>query len=92
MFPSTDSSRSAHVTSHAAAAWAVSATFFVTFLLAANMQAVREVEVGFIATAAILSSLLYVAYRRPVRVTEARLRPGSGEEIEAVLAAADEGS
>jgi O-antigen/teichoic acid export membrane protein len=76
----------------AAAAWAVSATFFVTFLLAANMQAVREVEVGFIATAAILSSLLYVAYRRPVRVTEARLRPGSGEEIEAVLAAADEGS
>ena len=76
----------------AAGAWALSATFFVTFLLAASMQPVREVEVAFIATAAILSSLLYVAYRRPMKAAERRIKPGSTEEIEAVLAAADEGT
>jgi O-antigen/teichoic acid export membrane protein len=76
----------------AAGAWALSATFFVTFLLAADMEAVREVEVAFISTAALLSALLYMAYRRPVRALEHRIRPGSTEEIEAVLAAADEGT
>lgn len=76
----------------AAGAWALSAAFFVTFLLAANMQAVREVEVAFIVTAALLSSLLYVAYRRPVSALEQHMRPGSTDEIEAVLAAADEGT
>jgi O-antigen/teichoic acid export membrane protein len=76
----------------AAGAWALSAAFFVTFLLAANMQPVREVEVAFIVTAALLSSLLYVAYRRPVSALEQHMRPGSTDEIEAVLAAADEGT
>ncbi len=76
----------------ASASWAVSATFFVTFLLVADMEQVREVEVAFIATAAILSSLLYVTYRRPARRGERRIRPGSGEEVEGVLAAADEGT
>ncbi len=47
----------------AAASWAVSAIFFVTFLLVADMGEVREVEVAFLAAAALLSSLLYVAYR-----------------------------
>jgi O-antigen/teichoic acid export membrane protein len=76
----------------AAAAWGLSAVFFVTFLLVAGMEAVREVEVAFISTAALLSSLLYVAYRRPLRAAEQPLRPGSTEELELRLAAADEGT
>jgi O-antigen/teichoic acid export membrane protein len=76
----------------AASSWAASAAFFVTFLLVASMKQVREVEVAFIATAALLSSLLYAAYRRPLARVEQPLRPGSLEELEARLAAADEGS
>jgi O-antigen/teichoic acid export membrane protein len=75
----------------AAASWATAATFFVTFLLVAGMEEVREVEVAFIATAGLLSVLLYLAYRRPL-ADERRIQPGSTEEIEAVLAAADEGT
>jgi O-antigen/teichoic acid export membrane protein len=75
----------------AAASWAVSATFFVVFLFVAQMENVREVEVAFLATAAVLSSLLYLAYRSaPDRAQ--RIRPGSAEELEVRLAAADEGS
>src|SRR5205823_14560411 len=74
----------------ASGSWAVSATFFVTFLLIASIEQVREVEIAFLATAALLASLLYVAYRRPVRIAERRITPGSPEEVEAVLAAADE--
>jgi O-antigen/teichoic acid export membrane protein len=76
----------------AAMSWGASATFFVAFLFISGMGAVREVEVAFLATALILSSLLYVAYRRPVNVREIHLRPGSTEELEARLAAADEGT
>jgi O-antigen/teichoic acid export membrane protein len=75
----------------AAGAWAVSAMFFVTFMLVASMEAVREVEVAFVVTAGLLSTLLYVVYRSYAGV-EQSMRPGSGEELEAVLAAADEGS
>jgi O-antigen/teichoic acid export membrane protein len=75
----------------AAASWATSAVFFVVFLLAAGMEEVREVEVAFLATAGLLSALLYLAYRRPV-AGERRIRPGSTEELEAILAAADEGT
>jgi O-antigen/teichoic acid export membrane protein len=76
----------------ASASWAVAATFFVAFLLIADMEQVREVEVAFLGTAVLLSSLLYVAYRRPALATEQRIRPGSAEEVEGVLAAADEGT
>jgi O-antigen/teichoic acid export membrane protein len=76
----------------ASASWAVSAAFFVAFLLIADMEQVREVEVAFLATAVLLASLLYVAYRRPLAAGERALRPGSPEEVEAVLAAADEGA
>lgn len=75
----------------AAASWATAATFFVTFLLVAGMEEVREVEVAFLATAGLLSALLYLAYRRPV-AGEHRILPGSTEEMEAILAAADEGT
>ncbi len=76
----------------ASGSWAVSAVFFVAFLLIADMEQVREVEVAFLVTAALLASLLFAAYRRPVQIGERRIRPGSGEEVEAVLAAADEGT
>jgi O-antigen/teichoic acid export membrane protein len=76
----------------ASGSWAVSALFFVAFLLAASIEQVREVEIAFLATAGLLASLLYLAYRRPVRIAEPRIRPGSAEEVEAVLASADEGS
>jgi hypothetical protein len=75
----------------AAASWATAAVFFVGFLLIADMEEVREVEVAFLATAGVLSVLLYLAYRRPL-TEERHIRPGSTEEMEAILAAADEGS
>ncbi|MGH2979993.1 MAG: lipopolysaccharide biosynthesis protein [Solirubrobacterales bacterium] len=75
----------------AAASWATAAVFFVGFLLLADMEEVREVEVAFLATAGLLSVLLYLAYRRPL-AGERRIAPGSTEELEAILAAADEGS
>jgi O-antigen/teichoic acid export membrane protein len=76
----------------AASSWAVSAVFFVAFLLGAGMEELREVEVAFVATAGLLSTLLYVVYRRPLARAEEPVRPGSIEELEAQLAAADEGS
>jgi len=76
----------------ASGSWAVSAAFFVAFLLVAQIEQVREVEIAFVATAALLATLLYLAYRRPIRIAEDRIEPGSAEEVEAVLAAADEGT
>jgi O-antigen/teichoic acid export membrane protein len=76
----------------AAVSWAASAVFFVGFLLVASMEEVREVEVAFIVTAGLLASLLYLVYRRPVEEGESPVRPGSVEELEARLAAADEGT
>ena len=75
----------------AAACWAVTAVFFVAFLLLAGMEEVREVEVAFLASAGMLSVLLYLVYRRPV-AGAAPIRPGSTEEMGVILAAADEGS
>jgi O-antigen/teichoic acid export membrane protein len=73
----------------AAASWATSAVFFVVFLLVASMEEVREVEVAFLATAGILSVLLYLAYRTAPD-PQRRIRPGSTEESEVILAAMDE--
>jgi O-antigen/teichoic acid export membrane protein len=74
----------------AASSWALAAAFFVTFILAAGMEELREIEVAFLATAGLLATLLYVVYRRPLARREEPLRPGSIEELEAQLAAADE--
>jgi hypothetical protein len=54
----------------------------------------RRVEVGFAAAATLLCSLLYLLYRSPPRTPrpEDVVEPGSPEEIEAQLAAADEAS
>jgi O-antigen/teichoic acid export membrane protein len=76
----------------AASCWGISALFFVLFLLIAGMKEVREVEVAFIATAGLLSSLLFTVYRRRPERDERPVRPGSLEELEARLAAADEGT
>ena len=40
----------------------------------------------------LLFTLLFFVYRRPLREDEVTLEPGSVEELEARLAAADEGS
>jgi hypothetical protein len=76
----------------AALSWATAALFFVVFLLVADMEEVREVEVAFLVTAGLLSTLLYLVYRRPVSGEQRRMAPGSTEELEAILAAADEGT
>jgi O-antigen/teichoic acid export membrane protein len=76
----------------AASCWGVSAVFFVAFLLIGSMEELREVEVAFIATAGLLSTLLVAVYRRPLERGERPVEPGSVEELEARLAAADEGT
>ena len=54
----------------------------------------RRVEVGFAGAAALLCALLYLLYRNPPKDPrpEDVVEPGSPEEIEARLAAADEAS
>ena len=52
----------------------------------------RRVEIGYLGAAALLCLLLYWLYRQPLRADEERVRPGSTEELELRLAAADEGS
>lgn len=73
----------------AAGCWLLSAAVFVAWTLAPLISdEFLRVEVGYLATAALLCSLLYALYRRPVG---AEIRPGSTEEMELQLAAADEG-
>ena len=74
----------------AAACWVVCATAFVVFNLIAPLDPYRTVEVGFAGSAALLSGLLYLLYRRPHPVAADQLTPGSGRELEARLAAVDE--
>ena len=51
-----------------------------------------RVEVGFLGAATVLCALLYWIYRQPHPRVADRPEPGSGEEVELQLAAADEGS
>ena len=51
-----------------------------------------RVEVGFLGAATALCALLYWIYRQPHPRVADRPTPGSGEEVELQLAAADEGS
>jgi O-antigen/teichoic acid export membrane protein len=76
----------------AAACWIACAAGFIVWCLLPVMEELRRVEVGFAAAAAILCALLYLIYRRPHARPEDVVRPGSPEELEARLAAADEGS
>jgi O-antigen/teichoic acid export membrane protein len=76
----------------AASCWGACAAFFVLFLLLVDMEELLEVEVAFLGTAVLLASLLFVTYRRQPERGERPVEPGSVEELEARLAAADEGS
>jgi O-antigen/teichoic acid export membrane protein len=75
----------------AASCWIGSALAFVawTALPLLDDEFLR-VEVGYLGAAALLCSLLYVLYRTPGAAV--RVKPGSTEELELQLAAADEGS
>jgi O-antigen/teichoic acid export membrane protein len=71
--------------------WIGCAAFFVGWcLLPVIADEYRRVEIGFTLTAASLLALLYVIYRRPVERPEDVPDPGSGEELEGWVAAADE--
>jgi O-antigen/teichoic acid export membrane protein len=52
----------------------------------------NRVEIGYLGTASLLCGLLWWLYRQPLLIGEERVRPGSTEELELQLAAADEGS
>ena len=73
----------------AAVCWIGCAAGFIAFNLLPVFDAYRRVEVGFALAAAVLCGLLYLLYRRPHSSGEA-LQPGSPQELEARLAAADE--
>jgi hypothetical protein len=72
--------------------WIACAAVFVAWVLLPVLDPVRRVEVGFSGTAALLCVLLYALYARPRAHAGDVIRPGSTEEMEAVLAAADEGT
>jgi O-antigen/teichoic acid export membrane protein len=74
----------------AAACWIACAIAFVIWTAVPVVSdEFHRVEVGYLGAAALLCTLLYVLYRRPV--VEGGVRPGSTEELELQLAAADEG-
>jgi O-antigen/teichoic acid export membrane protein len=74
----------------AAACWIACAAGFVIWNLLPVLDEFRRVEVGFTGSAMLLCGLLFLLYRRPHARPEDLLRPGSPEELEAQLAAADE--
>jgi O-antigen/teichoic acid export membrane protein len=76
----------------AAARWIVCAAFFIGWCtLPVISEEFRRVEIGFAVTAGLLLTLLFAIYRRPQERAEDVPRAGSTEELEARLAAADEG-
>jgi len=71
--------------------WIGCAVFFVAWcLLPVISNEFRRVEIGFTVTAGALLTMLYVIYRRPVARAEDVPDPGSTEELEGWVAAADE--
>jgi glucose dehydrogenase len=78
----------------AAVRWVVCAAGFICWNLLPVLDEFRRVEVGFAGAAALLFGLLYLLYRHPPKTPRPGdvVEPGSPEEIEARLAAADEAS
>jgi O-antigen/teichoic acid export membrane protein len=76
----------------AAACWVTCAVAFIAWNLLPVLDEFRRVEVGFAGAAALLCGLLYLLYRRPRVHPRDVVRPGSPQELEARLAAADEAS
>ena len=74
----------------AAARWVFCATAFVVWNLLPVFDEFRRVEVGFAGAAVLLCGLLYLLYRRPQVRAEDVFEPGSPQELEARIAAADE--
>src|SRR6185503_3529735 len=74
----------------AAACWVACALAFVVWNLLPWLDEFRRVEVGYAGAAALLCGLLYMLYRVPRARPEDVVQPGSPQEIEARLAAADE--
>jgi O-antigen/teichoic acid export membrane protein len=71
--------------------WVLCAAFFVAWCVAPVIDdEFRRVEIGFTVTAGALLTMLYVIYRRPVERPEDVPDPGSTEELEGWVAAADE--
>jgi O-antigen/teichoic acid export membrane protein len=71
--------------------WIGCAVFFVGWcLLPVISDEYRRVEIGFTLTAASLLTMLYLIYRKPIERFEDVVEPGSGEELEGLVAAADE--
>jgi O-antigen/teichoic acid export membrane protein len=77
----------------ASACWIGCAIAFVLWtVLPIVADEFTRVEVGYLGAAAVLCALLYWVYRQPRPRVADRPEPGSGEEVELQLAAADEGS
>ena len=76
----------------AAVCWAGCALAFIGWNLLPVLDEFRRVEVGFAGAAVLLCGLLYLLYRRPRVRPEDVVEPGSPQELEARLAAADEAS
>jgi O-antigen/teichoic acid export membrane protein len=77
----------------AAACWLACAIAFVIWTSVPIVaDEFTRVEVGYLGAAAVLCGLLYWIYRQPHPRLADRPEPGSGEEVELQLAAADEGS
>jgi O-antigen/teichoic acid export membrane protein len=74
----------------ASACWAACAIAFIGWNLLPVLTEFRRVEVGFALAAALLCSVLYVLYRHPPARPADVVRPGSPEELEARVAAAEE--
>ena len=74
----------------AASCWIGCAAGFIAFNLLPILDAYRRVEVGFAIAAMALCGLLYLLYRRPHSRSDDIPAPGSPQELEARLAAADE--
>jgi O-antigen/teichoic acid export membrane protein len=74
----------------AAVCWVACALAFVAWNLLPWLDEFRRVEVGYAGAAALLCGLLYMLYRVPRARPEDVVQPGSPQEIEARLAAADE--
>ena len=77
----------------ASARWISCAVFFIAWcFLPLISDENRRVEIGFMLTAALLLGLLYLIFRNPRERPEDVPVPGTAAELEAQLAAADEGS
>ncbi|MEK6277377.1 MAG: hypothetical protein AABM29_05120, partial [Actinomycetota bacterium] len=75
----------------ASARWIACAVFFVAWCLVPVIaDEFRRVEIGFTLTAAGLFAMLYAIYLRPRERPEDVPDPGSTEELEGMVAAADE--